>query len=74
MLRLNEAGAFIQAADQSYVEREGERYPLDAQATVNNRLKDQDKVYFATYSRGGHVFADFVEPYFEGIDDLYQLK
>ncbi|MDU9049903.1 MAG: tetratricopeptide repeat protein [Candidatus Electrothrix sp. Rat3] len=43
-------------------------------ATVNNQVKNGTKVYYGLYSHAGKTVANFVEPYFEKIDDLWALK
>jgi tetratricopeptide (TPR) repeat protein len=74
LLNLNEIGLCIHENGQSYVECNGVRYLVDDQTTVNNQLKAGDNAFFATYTRNGQVFIDFVEPYFESIDHLDKLR
>ena len=71
---LNEVGVAIKEAGQRYVENESGRYPVNEHATVNNRIGPNDKVFFGLYSKGQEVYADFIEPYFENIDDLANLR
>jgi tetratricopeptide (TPR) repeat protein len=74
LLHLDEVGLFIREKDQVYVENNGERYLITAQATVNNKLGSGDKVFYAVYARHEQTAVDFVEPYFDNIDHLDQLK
>jgi tetratricopeptide (TPR) repeat protein len=74
LLNLDGVGVCIHADGQSYVECEGARYLVDERTTANYNLKAGDKVFFATYTKDGRVFVDFVEPYFESIDDLDKLR
>ncbi|HEY9232960.1 MAG TPA: hypothetical protein VIS78_12465, partial [Blastocatellia bacterium] len=71
---LNEVGIAILDDERRYVESQGVRYPVNEQAVVNNQIEPNDKVFFAVYARGQDVFADFIEPYFESIDDLERLR
>ena len=71
---LNEVGIAIVEDGQRYVESQGVRYPVNEQAVVNNQIEPNDKVFFAVYARGQDVYADFIEPYFESIDDLERLR
>ena len=74
LLNLNEVGICVHKDGLSYVECKKTLYLVDEQTTINNRLKAGDKVFFATYTRNGQVFINFVEPYFESIDDLHELR
>ena len=74
LIALNEVGILVQADNQSFVENGGVRYPLKERAVVNYRLKHNDKVFFAIYSCNGQMSADFIEPYFDSINDLSSLK
>lgn len=74
LLNLDGVGFCAREGEQRCVESEGVRYPVEDGATLNYNLRAGDKVFFAIYERGGRVFADFVEPYFESIDGLGQLR
>ena len=74
LLNLNEVGICVHKDGLSYVECKETLYLVDEQTTINNRLKAGDKVFFATYTRNAQVFINFVEPYFESIDDLHELR
>jgi tetratricopeptide (TPR) repeat protein len=74
LLNLSAVGIYTQADDQKYVRCSNERFALGENATINNKVKSGDKVFFASYAKQGQTFADFVEPYFESIVDLEKLK
>jgi len=74
LLNLNEIGTLLHMDGQVYVEKEGKCYLLDDTVTINNRLRHQDKVFFATYARNEGITVDFVEPYFDGIENLSTLR
>jgi tetratricopeptide (TPR) repeat protein len=68
-------GHAIKENEQRFVKAEnGERFIVPENATVNHKIIPNQKVYFGVYSKDGETFADFVEPYFENIDDLEALK
>jgi hypothetical protein len=71
---LNEIGIAILENERRYVENQSGRYVVHEQATVNNQIEPNAKVFFALYARGQEVYADFIEPYFENIDDLERLR
>ena len=71
---MSETGFFGISDDQTYVESSSGKYSLGRESTVNNKLKHGDKVYFATYLKDGSVFANFVERYFENLDNLGAAK
>lgn len=74
LLKLNEVGILVRAATESFIEQGNFRYPFNNQVTINNRVKENDKVFFATYKIGEEIVADFIEPFFESITQLRQLK
>jgi len=71
---LDEVGVATMENGQRYVENDSGRYLVNEHATVNNQIDPNDKVFFGLYSKGQEVYADFIEPYFENIDDLASLK
>ena len=74
LLSLNTVGSFILESGQRFVETDDVRYLITDSAIVNNRLKAGDKVFSAVYAEHGQVFVNFVEPYFENIDHLNELR
>ncbi len=46
------------------------RYALMEKCTAHNRIDDGDTVFFATYRVGEKVYADFIEPYFQDLEEL----
>jgi tetratricopeptide (TPR) repeat protein len=73
LVNLYEVGFAARADGQRRVQSNNGIYSLREEAIFNNKLMEGDKVFFATYTKEGQVFADFVEPYFETIDHLEQL-
>lgn len=49
-------------------------YPIYDEKNMNNRLKDGDKVFYALYLINNFKYADYVEQYFDKIDDLAKLN
>lgn len=74
LLNLYEVGVMLRDGDEWFVESESGRFLLTDQTTVNYRLNENDRVFFATYAGDGQVFADFVEPHFDNIDHLDKLR
>ena len=55
----------------------GEKIRLVDNVIMNNRLRNNDKVWYSTFgdmSKGGLIFANFIEPYYDNLDDLENLK
>lgn len=71
---MHDVAILTQTDGQRCVENGNGRYPLTKGAMVNYKLKRDEKVFFAIYSSKGLTSADFVEPYFDSIDDLSRLK
>jgi tetratricopeptide (TPR) repeat protein len=74
LLNLNEVGMMIQEGGQNFIEGTSSLYSISDQTTVNNRLRTGDKVWFATYTKLGEVFVNFIEPYFASLDHLEELR
>ena len=72
---LGEVGIFDRSGP-AVVDQTGMRIPVIQGGAVNNRLEDGQKVFFAKYSlkKDNSAWADFIEPYFENLDDLKALK
>jgi TPR repeat protein len=49
-------------------------YELVNEMHLNNKIKEDDKVFFALYKIDGKEVADYIEPYFDNLDDLRKLK
>lgn len=60
--------------DKRYIKTDIHLYEIPENAVFNNQIKEGDKVFFGLYSKDGQSFANFIEPYFESIDDLKSLK
>jgi len=74
LLELMNTGIFHKNQNGKSIESSGTHYRLAAVPTCNNKVKDCDTVYFATYKKEDIIFADFIEPYFENLDNLRALK
>ena len=74
LLELMNIGIFHEEQNRKYIESNNTHYPLATKVTCNNRVKNGDTVYFATYKKGTDIYADFIEPYFENLDNLKALK
>jgi tetratricopeptide (TPR) repeat protein len=74
LLNLNEIGVCTREDGRRCIESKEIKYLIDEQATINNKVKAGDRVFFATYRKNGEIIADFVEPYFDSLEDLYSLR
>jgi tetratricopeptide (TPR) repeat protein len=74
LLNLNEIGMLIHEDGQNFIQGIGSLYSIPDNATVNNKLRTGDKVFFATYKEAGEVFINFIEPYFTNLDQLEELR
>jgi hypothetical protein len=74
LISLMNKGIFGQKNGRTYIKTTENEYILKNNAIMNNRVKDGDDVYFALYDIGGSTVCDFIEPYFENIEDLKYLK
>jgi tetratricopeptide (TPR) repeat protein len=75
LLNLNEVGYLFKIGNESYIKhKSGNNYMISNKATVNNRVRENDKVFFATYKIEEEITVDFIEPFFESINQLPQLK
>ena len=74
LISLNRMGILGKEEGRIYILADGARYLPHERATVNYKSKSGDKVFFATYHYKGQLIVDFIEPYFENLDHLDQLK
>ena len=74
LLELMNIGIFHEEQKRKYIESNNTHHPLAAKDTCNNRVKNGDTVYFATYKKKNSIYADFIEPYFENLDNVKALK
>ncbi len=74
LTELSKVGYYTKVEGASYITFDGQTYQLISDAVVNNKLETGNKVYFGLYSQDGKSFANYVEPYFDNIDDLESLK
>jgi tetratricopeptide (TPR) repeat protein len=75
LTEFHQTGIYDELEDgQKCIECSGKRYPQKLDATANYRIRVGDKVFFGIYIRRTQEFADFIEPYFENMDQLGKLK
>ncbi len=74
LVDLNRIGYVIKLEDQKYIKSGEVEYELTEDAVLNNQVEEGDKVFFGLYSQGEKLVANYVEPFFETIEDLESLK
>ncbi|HSK74456.1 MAG TPA: tetratricopeptide repeat protein [Pyrinomonadaceae bacterium] len=68
-------GYFVEENGQRFIKTEdAEQFIIPEDATFNYKIVTDQKVYFGMYSKNDNTFANFIEPYFENLDDLESLK
>ncbi len=68
-------GIFSTKNGDEIIAEDGVAYPVVTDnPDLNSRVRDGWKVFFALYDIEGRLWANFVEPWFDSIDDLSKLR